>query len=125
MEPHLCSSRFLLKKTKLRPSGKQYGWYLELAINNTEPVGEKLPNPFGLFDVYGNAREWCSDWYAHDYYGASPVDDPHGPATGTQRVLRGGAFAYHLRATRTAARRWFPPGVRTNLVGFRPVRTCP
>ncbi len=46
----------------------------------TAPVGQFKPNAFGLYDIHGNAWEWCSDWYGKEYYGKSPVEDPKGPA---------------------------------------------
>jgi formylglycine-generating enzyme required for sulfatase activity/serine/threonine protein kinase/Leucine-rich repeat (LRR) protein len=51
----------------------------------SSPVGRFRPNPFGLFDMLGNVREWCQDWFGDDYYGKSPVDDPPGPDGGMQR----------------------------------------
>ncbi len=58
----------------------------------TAPVGQFRPNRFGLYDMVGNAAEWCSDWYSHDYYARSPTDDPQGPAAGKYRVIRGGGW---------------------------------
>ncbi len=58
-----------------------------------EPVGMLRPNQAGLFDVYGNVNELCSDWYDRDYYGKSPAEDPQGPPATRDRVARGGSFA--------------------------------
>jgi formylglycine-generating enzyme required for sulfatase activity len=58
----------------------------------TSPVGRFRPNRFGLYDMVGNAAEWCSDWYDKDYYASSPTDDPQGPEFGSYRVIRGGGW---------------------------------
>ena len=49
-------------------------------------------NNWGLYEMHGNVREWCSDWYDSDYYSNSPKDNPTGPAIGTKRLLRGGSW---------------------------------
>ena len=54
----------------------------------TSPVGRFRPNPFDLYDMLGNVREWCQDWFAEDYYAKSPVDDPPGPVGGMEREPR-------------------------------------
>ena len=58
----------------------------------TAPVGSFEPNAFGLYDMHGNAWQWCADRYGKDYYAASPTDDPTGPDSGKERVLRGGSW---------------------------------
>jgi sulfatase modifying factor 1 len=82
-------------------------------------VGRFRPNLFGLYDMTGNAAEWCDDWYGADYYANSPLDDPIGPAFGWLRVIRGGGWSSFLIACRTAFRRNGNPARCYDFVGFR------
>ena len=56
------------------------------------PVMSYPPNAYGLFDMAGNVWEWCSDWYASGYYAQSPAQNPAGPASGVERIQRGGSW---------------------------------
>jgi sulfatase modifying factor 1 len=88
----------------------------------TAPVDAFEPNGFGLFNVTGNVWEWCADWYDMSYYERSPKEDPTGPDTGDQRVLRGGSYLCHLsycRRYRVAARFSSDPPSSTGNIGFR------
>ena len=70
----------------------EYAWYHKNSGGRTHPVGKKKPNDWGLYDMHGNAWEWCKDWYDADYYRKSPVLDPPGGES-DHHVLRGGAWA--------------------------------
>jgi formylglycine-generating enzyme required for sulfatase activity len=61
-------------------------------IKGTHPVGEKLPNAFGLYDMLGNVEEWCNDLFEDEYYAVSPVRGPTGPTVGDSNVLRGSSW---------------------------------
>jgi formylglycine-generating enzyme required for sulfatase activity len=89
----------------------------------TSPVGQFWSNAFGLYDMHGNAWEWCSDRYAPDYYKRSPVDDPQGDAEASARGCRGGGwFNRFPRLCGSASRSSAPPAHRDSAIGFRLAR---
>jgi formylglycine-generating enzyme required for sulfatase activity len=90
--------------------------------NGPKPAGEWRPNGYGLFNMGDNLHEWCSDWYAEDYYASSPDRNPAGPETGTRRVSRGGSWRHQIKASRAAHRSSLPPGYAYTDYGFRVVR---
>jgi formylglycine-generating enzyme required for sulfatase activity len=88
----------------------------------TSPVGSFPSNGYGLYDIAGNVWEWCWDWYDPGYYAVSLGTDPRGPASGTIRVLRGGAWSHDALGTRVSVRNVLSGPATTNyLHGFRTV----
>ncbi len=99
-------------------------WWCGNSEQTSHPVGAKLANPWGLYDVHGNVREWCWDRWSSSYP-TDTVTDYAGPTTGDNRVDRGGAWSDWARICRSAYRLHHMPGTRNNARGFRLVRTIP
>lgn len=87
-------------------------------MRSTHPVGQNQPNPFGLYDMYDNVREWCRDWYG-SYSDATAVD-PEGPSSGDERVVRGD-YSGGIISYRCAERSSKSPDNPYNKIGFRVV----
>jgi formylglycine-generating enzyme required for sulfatase activity len=107
-----------------------FAWFKANAGGQTHPVGQRPPNPWGLYDMHGNVAEWCNDFRAEGYPAGAPAADPRGPASGDERVLRGGSWREGPEACRSAARAGEPPGLADvcfgyEAYGFRCVRQAP
>jgi len=99
------------------------GWYDASSGGRTHRVGEKVANPWGLYDVHGNVREWTMDHFGSAYPEEKEVVmiDPTGPPAGVFRTLRGGCFLFAAPGLRSAYRDFGDPASRILAEGFRPV----
>ncbi|MDR1109323.1 MAG: formylglycine-generating enzyme family protein [Deltaproteobacteria bacterium] len=100
-----------------------FAWCGEgFAQGGTHPVMTREPNQFGLHDMLGNVSEWVADWFSPSYYGPKASRDPRGPASGEEKVHRGGAFASDPKTCQAAWRESDLPGLRSLNIGFRVAR---
>lgn len=99
------------------PEAGPYAWWCRNSSWSLQPVGEKAPNPYGLYDVHGNVAEWVEDWEGP--YPATLQVDPTGPPDGTRRVLRGGSVPRDLSSARSASRNADNPRGYSASDGFR------
>lgn len=90
---------------------------------HTSPVGTFPQGDLGLNDMTGNVWEWCWDWFGSSYYQDSSEDNPKGPSSGSDRVLRGGCWFFNSVYVRAANRSYDMPTVSDNDIGFRLSRT--
>ena len=116
----------------VRPTGSapryltDYFWFQPNSGGHTSPVGRKMPNDLGLFDIHGNVLEWCQDWYFDEYpmgTTETPAVDGLDKRPGVYREVRGGAYDSPLNLIRSADRDQDLPENQSFLIGIRIART--
>ncbi len=101
------------------PELDEYAWFAWNSDGKTHAVGQKKPNPWGLYDVYGNVTELCLDWYHGNYYQAPVKGESWDVPKGVAKVVRGGWFGDQPWYCRSVDRYYQNPNEKDNVVGFR------
>jgi len=97
---------------------REFVWSTENGEDKTQPVGQKKPNAWGLYDMHGNVWEWVVDWFA--LHPKEPhLTDPEGPPTGEHKVFKGGGWSHEAKFSRATSRFMMAPDMGINFVGFR------
>jgi len=98
-------------------------WFRDNSNFEVKPVGSKRPNELGIYDLSGNAWEWCNDWYGPNYYFLSPSESPEGTNFGEYKVMRGGAGSTYPDFLRNTCRNFNLPTDSYTNYGFRCVKS--
>jgi formylglycine-generating enzyme required for sulfatase activity len=96
-----------------------YAWFYKNSGNVAHPVGQKMPNPNGLYDVYGNVGEWTQDWYVQEITKDREMLDWRGPEQGSARAVRGGSWHDDVWQCRSGSQQAGATDFRSNRIGFR------
>jgi formylglycine-generating enzyme required for sulfatase activity len=97
----------------------EYAWYHNNSDGKPHLVGQKRPNPWGLYDMHGNVTEWCQDWWHEDYKGAPEDGNAWEMPTSDWKVFRGGSWAMSWSECKSSFRWGSPPGGWSGRFGFR------
>ena len=96
-----------------------HGWYRSNSSGRLQPVGQKKPNAWGLYDMHGNVWEWCRDYFSDKFYANAKNVDPENTARTSSRVLRGGFFGNDTKHCRSAVRGTGSQDAQLSKFGFR------
>ncbi len=98
---------------------EDYAWFSINSLEHCHQKGKKLPNILGLYDIYGNLWEWCSDYYGSAYYRQKRGKNPKGPTNGDYRIIRGGSWTNSKEMMRISNRNALNPNTSRINIGFR------
>lgn len=116
------ASKAGVKCAKFKYSGSdnpdEVAWYSK-NCNSPMPIATKKANCLGIYDLTGNVWEWTNDWYDAEYYNLRIENNPHGPTTGTEKVLRGGSYFNDSYLLRNTNRHKMAPKKWNSMTGFR------